>query len=240
MRQYTDIILPKAKEVINLNNIPPYEFDDWDLTDYKELNKFFFTIEKICRGSNTYKKLINFLRENVDMNKCSFYKNSSNIDTSSIHIHIHHEPFTLYDIVNIVYNKRYMNHEVLTENQIAKEVMYNHYRMVVGLIPLSETVHEIVHNGFLFIPTNKVFGYYKQFVKEYHDYIDQQLLKTLEKNEQISEQYEFDKATKVLDVNTIYVDTTGTYELPKMEDIINTLKTKMDDYDKQLLVKQLL
>lgn len=234
MREHIVIDLPKPKDIIQINSLPDYEIQDWDLSDVKSLHKFFYTVERVVRQSHSYKKMINFLREHVSMNSCSFYKNINNIDTSAIHIEIHHEPFTLFDIVNIVYYKRLSLHEPLTENQIAKEVMWNHYRMTVGLIPLSETVHELVHNGFLFIPTNKVFGYYKQFYKQYEPFIDVELKRTLSNNEQASLSYDFDKETKVLTMQMVYIDPTGAYEFPKKEDIINLMRDKIKLHDDSL------
>lgn len=239
MREYNIVVLPKPVETIQLTNIPEYFMQDWDLSDSKHLTNFFYTVERMVRQSHSYKKLINFLREHVDINCCSFYKNINNIDTNSIHIEIHHEPFTLFDIVNIVYSKRLALHEPITENQIAKEVLWNHYRMATGLIPLSETVHEIVHNGFLFIPTTSVFGYYKKFYEDYKDYIDPSIKRTLEINEQASLEYDFQKNTKVLTMRTVYIDPTGSYEFPKTEDIMNLMKQKIEEADKKILEKQI-
>lgn len=239
MREYNVIVLPSVVDNISIKSLPEYSIQDWDLTEPKQLVKFFYSIERIVRQSYSYKKLINFLRDHVDMNSCSFYKNINNLDTFSIHIHIHHEPFTLFDIVNIVYSKRLALHEPLTENQIAKEVMWNHYRMAVGLIPLSETVHELVHNGFLFIPTNRVFGYYKKFYEDYEPYITDNLKRILYNNEQASLEYDFNKDTKVLSMNMIYIDPSGVYEFPNREDIVNLMKDKIENYDKGIRENQI-
>lgn len=229
MRMYNEIIYDKPETNIIIDHLPEYDIEDWDLNNPKILPKFLVQIENICRKSRCYKKFIQFLKDQTDMNKCSFYKNLNGLQTSEIQIHMHHEPLTLYDIVNIIYNKRNKNNESLSEFQIAKEVMYNHYKMMTGLIPLSETVHELVHNGFLFIPTNVIFGYYKNFIDEYKEYIDSGILQILEYNEKITETYNFEKETKVLEINTVYIDTTGSYELPKVEDIIKIFKEKMEE-----------
>lgn len=239
MREYSVTVLPKAVDTISINTLPEYSIQDWDLTDSKQLHKFFYTVERVIRQSHSYKKLIAFLREHVDMNCCSFYKNVNNIDTNSIHIEIHHEPFTLFDIVNIVYAKKLALHEPITENQIAKEVMWNHYKMTIGLIPLSETVHELVHNGFLFIPTTNIFGYYKKFYNDYEPFIDAGLKKTLLDNEQISLEYNFAKETQVLTMKAIYIDTTGAYEFPNTEEIAELMKQKIEEKDKEILSKQI-
>ena len=238
MREYIQNILPAPVDVIKLGSIPTFDIEDYDLTKPKKLTAFFFAIERIVRSSWCYKRLTEFLRQNSDMRKCAFYKNVNNIDTTGIHIHIHHEPFTLFDIVSVVYQKRLACHETIDEEDIAQEVMWNHYRMVCGLIPLSETVHELVHNGFLFIPTYSPFGYYKKFVMDYEPFIDRELKRVLATNEAASMQYDFNKETKVLNVQSVYIDPTGSYEFPKREDIIALLQKRISDQDAALIAKQ--
>ena len=233
MRIYKDVNLPEARNVIKLDHLPSFDIEDYDLNDPKELNRFFQQVERICRNSRAYRKMVEFLRDFVDMNKCSFYHNISNIGDYGVKIHIHHEPLTLYDIVSTVYAKRLDRREPVTENMVAKEVMYNHYKMMVGLIPLSETVHELVHSGYLFIPTTKVFGHYKEFVRVYEKYIDPNILRALEKNEQISLTYDFAKETRILNVNMTYIDPSGSYDLPNSETVIKLLKNRIDEYDSQ-------
>ena len=79
--------------------------------------------------------MVKFLRENIGMNRCSFYENVNNVDTFKIKIHIHHEPLTLFDITKIVFTKRQYNHENLDEEMTSKEVMLLHFNLLVGLIP---------------------------------------------------------------------------------------------------------
>ena len=109
--------------------------------------------------------------------------------------------------------------------------MFNHYRLNVGLIPLSETVHELVHNGYLFIPTNYVYGDYKTFVQIYGKYMDPQLKATLEYSEAISRTYDYNKETQVLYVHMVHIDPTGSYDFPSTEEVINKLQTRIDEID---------
>ena len=228
MRNNTHIsqIPQDIDQKIEITNIPVFDIVDYNLSDEKQLKKYLFDVERTCRNSFVYKKLIAFLREHIDMNKCSFFENVNNIESNSIHIHIHHSPLTLFDIVTIVYHKRLDNREPLNVNLVAKEVMLLHYLMLIGLIPLSETVHELVHNGYLFIPTNVVFGDYKKFIKQYEDYIDQQLLNTLEQAEEYTKTYDYEKNTKVLSHSAIYVDASGNgeYKFPILGELISKIK----------------
>ena len=232
MREYSTPNLPDKKKSIYIKFVPEFNISDYDLSNPKELSKYFKSIERICRNSRTYKKLINFLRENVDMNKCSYFKNVDNIDTYSLKIHIHHTPLTLYDIVTTVYNKRLLNHESLSEMMVAKEVMWLHYNLFVGLIPLSETVHGSVHNGQAFIPTTKVYGMYKTFVKLYEPYMDKELLKVLSNMEEMSEDY--DTITKLLEVSPVFIDYEEGigFEFPNPQELSAVLSKKIKDMDK--------
>ena len=240
MREYQPSILPEENNTITIQSIPQFDMEEYDFNNPKELTKFFFQVERVCRNSRLYKNLINFLREYSDMNKCSFFKNINNIDTYSMKIHIHHDPLTLFDIVNIVYNKKSALNEYISVASIAKEVMWNHYTMKVGLIPLSETIHEIVHNGYLFIPTNIVFGYYKTFIRDYEPYIEKSLKDTLLRNEFLSEEYNYEKETKILKYEPVYMDISGLYEIPKTEDILSILKERIDNIDQKLEKQQTL
>ena len=238
MREYSTPNLPDKKKSIYIKFVPEFNISDYDLSNPKELSKYFKSIERICRNSRTYKKLINFLRENVDMNKCSYFKNVDNIDTYSLKIHIHHTPLTLYDIVTTVYNKRLLNHESLSEMMVAKEVMWLHYNLFVGLIPLSETVHGSVHNGQAFIPTTKVYGMYKTFVKLYEPYMDKELLKVLSNMEEMSEDY--DTITKLLEVSPVFIDYEEGigFEFPKPQELAEVLSHKLKEMDKAEVASQ--
>lgn len=218
--------------VLKIDNLPQYDIHDWDLYDPKDFKKYISTIERNIRGSFEYKRLIQYLRQNLNMNKCSFYENVNNIDTTGIKIHIHHEPITLYDICVIVFNKRMFFHEGLSEELVAKEVMYLHYSLLVGLIPLAETVHELVHNQFLFVPTDRVFGKYKEFVDMYKEFMTPEQLETLQKIEDYTNTYNSDEYKALLQTNYIYLDLSGAYDIPKMEDVLNMVRDRLSDIKK--------
>lgn len=215
--------------VIKMNEIPPYDLYDFDLNDEKSFKKYIQTVEKCVRQSFEYRALITFLREYMDMNQCAFYQNVNNTDTTKVHIEIHHEPLSLYDICLIVYNKRVAFNEPLDEEYVAKEVMYLHYNLMVGLIPLAETVHQLVHAQYLFVPTTAVLGKYREFVDRYQPYMLPEQLETLEHIEEATKVYDSDDAKLLLSKNYIYIDMSGSYNLPKTEDIISMVKDRIKD-----------
>jgi len=217
------------REVVEFQSIPDFDIEDYDLSNPKDFPKYIASIEKICRGSFEYKKYVNFLREHGDMNKCSFFENVTNIDSFKIKIHLHHEPITLFDIVMAVYNKRCAFRECISDEMVAKEAVYNHYKMNIGLIPLSETVHELVHNQYLFVPSTAVLGMYKNFIQQYKEFIEPETLDNIKKIEVVSENYDHSKAQSLLDTRMIFVDPSGAYKLPKCEDVIASLKGRVEE-----------
>lgn len=213
--------------VLTLEVIPEYDIEDYDIMDDKDFQKYISDIEKVVRSSFEYRTLINYLRENMDMNKCSFFENVNNIDTFKIKIHIHHHPLTLGDISLIIYKKRATLRESLEIEAVAKEVMYVHYCLMIGLIPLCETVHELVHNKYLFVPTDKVLGNYRTFVDMYKEYMEPEQIDTLEKIEEYTEKYNYEESTQILNRNYIYIDLIGVFKFPKLEDIVDNLEHKI-------------
>lgn len=214
-------------DYLKITTLEPVNTDIYDLMDEKDIKKYFSDIEKRVRQSFEYKKYISYLKENFDMTKCSIYENVSNAENYNIKIHIHHEPITLYDIVVTIYNKRKIFHEDLSVSMVAKEVMYVHYCLMVGLIPLAETVHELVHNQYLFIPTTKVFGHYKEFIKQYDDFLPEGLESTLSEIEKASEEYE--DQLKVLEKHYIYLDTDEIQSNPNLNKIEQNLRQRIYD-----------
>lgn len=214
---------------IIVEDVPDFLFEDFDPNDSKQVVKYFYRIEKVVRNSFEYKQFIRFLKEYGDMNECSFMKYVTGAESYDIRIEIHHEPITLYDIVVAVYNRRAANGESIHEDMVAKEVMYNHYRLYCGLIPLSETVHELVHNQFLFIPSFAVFGAWEKFVEEYKDYIPADVLANLEAIQYRSKNYDFDQEAQVLKAGFVNISVGDDSYNESLEDLYQYLKNVLDD-----------
>lgn len=214
-------------DIVKITELVPVNTEVYDLMDEKDTKKYFADIERRVRQSFEYRKYVAYLRENFDMNKCSIYENVSNADSFNVKIHIHHEPITLFDIVVTIYNKRKFFHEDLSIFMVAKEVMYVHYCLMVGLIPLAETVHELVHNQYLFIPTTKVFGHYKEFIRQYNDFLPEGLEATLNEIEKASEDYE--DQLQVLEKHYIYLDTSDIQKQADLNKLEQNLRQRIYD-----------
>lgn len=148
----------------------------------KDKRKFIERTKRSIRKSMEYKDYIRFLKDNMDMDRCSFFKNVQHTKDNKVKIEVHHEPFTLDDIVRIVINKQMDEGKPLNELDIADEVMELHYSDEIGLIPLSITVHEVIHSqeSKITIPLTLCYGDYRKFVEDYQDYIEDDILTRLE------------------------------------------------------------
>jgi len=178
-------ILPSKSSIANIESIESEdnveitseecffsaEFLVGEIFDHKEYTRFIKNVEKHIRSSKEYKEFIGYLRS-MGLNSCSILGNVMSND-SNVEIEMHHHPFTLYDIVSIVYSK-YVHFEQPTNTfRIAMEVLKLHYDNLIGMVPLSITVHELVHAGEIFINSNQVFGYIDRFIDIYKDFMSE-------------------------------------------------------------------
>ena len=211
-------------------NVPDFEFEDYDLMDDKDREKYIVDLEHHVRSSFEYRQMVQYLREYMNMNSCAFIPNISNETSRRVRIEIHHSPFTLRDICCVILNKRMKNGEMLTIESVGYEVMFVHYSLMVGLIPLSETVHELVHTQYLFVPTNKVYGYYKAFVQTYYNYIDPELLDKLNELEKLTIAGTYNDTYKqVLEKKYITIDMEGNNQFEKLHELQDMLKQRLSD-----------
>ena len=67
--------------VIELKNIPEFDTQCWCLEDEKDYNKFIAEVEKQVRRSFEYRRFINYIRDNMQMNQCAFLKEVTNQET---------------------------------------------------------------------------------------------------------------------------------------------------------------
>jgi len=172
------------------------------------------TVERIVRRSLEYKQYIKFLKDEIDMTCCSFFENVSSKNNTSIGIEIHHEPFTLFDITQIVVEKFIDEDRELNPLLISDEVMKLHYKDMVGLIPLSTTPHQLVHDGKLFIPLQNVYGDYVKFLKEYAQYIPSEINNMLEMKLKLSKDIN-NADTSILEKRYVYLTVEG-FTLPQI------------------------
>ena len=158
------------------------EGDDFNISMLKSVNdpkkriKVIKMIEKAVRGSEEYRRLIRYLKQEMDLTKSTFF---NNIDTSikkykKISLEFHHHPFGLWDIVDIVLEKHIQTSGCSFVNTftVADEVMVEHYNMNIGLVPLTTTNHGLVHDGKLHLQKCDVTGNVEKFGELYLEYMN--------------------------------------------------------------------
>lgn len=219
----------KLPETINLINIPDFEYQIYNLEDEKDYEKYVKDVEAQVRRSFEYRQFIKYLRENMGMNKCSFLENVSNEETFDIKIEIHHYPFSLRDICDIIIRKRSYYKESLEVQMVAKEVTECHYKLIIGLISLSETVHELAHNNKIFIPVNKVLGRYKLFIDLYKPFINPEMLEVLERIEKYTAENSLIGDTTILNQNNISYDIKDKrFALPNFDNVSTNMFHRLE------------
>jgi hypothetical protein len=216
-------------DLIKINNVPEFDTLCYNLEDEKDYKRFITDIEREVRKSFEYRQFIKYIRDNMDMNKCSFLKGVSNDETFDIKIEIHHYPFTLHDISEIVLRKRQYYGESTQLQMVAKEVMQLHYKLIIGLIPLSQTVHKLAHNGRIFIPVDKVLGRYNIFVKYYEPFCDPEQLETLKRIEDYTIHNSDILDTTIIEQNKIsYNVNDQRFALPKFNQINESMINRIE------------
>lgn len=222
---------PNEMDIVRIpDELPIYDVDDYDMFDEKDKSKYITDLERFIRGSYEYRAMINYLREYMNMNSCAFMPSVTNENSFKIRIEIHHSPITLYDICCIIVNKRISLGEGLDIEQVAYEVLYIHYCLMLGLIPLCETVHELVHTQYIFVPVDKVYGYYREFINNYYNYIDPELLDKMDELEKLTIEGNTDQYKQILEKKYISVDMGDNSQLEQLHDLQSMLKNKLNEY----------
>jgi hypothetical protein len=163
-----------------------YFYDDFE--NDKHLMRYIKSIESLVRSSFEYRNYIKYLKEEQDLTGCKFFTKIDGKNIRKVSIEFHHYPFNLYEIVETVLKKQTNDYENPAYTfDIANEVARLHYENMIGLVPLSKTVHELAHAGEIFINFDLVFGDVQKFIDDYNDYIDEELLTAINKLSLLSE-----------------------------------------------------
>jgi len=147
------------------------------LNEPKEYFKYVTAIERIARSSGEMRDLFQHLKKEVDLNTCSLLR-GANLENTSIELH--HFPLSLYDITDIVLRKRLDEDEPVSPIAVAAEVVKLHYKGLVGLIPVTTTIHELIHSGKVYASLSNVYGDYSKFLVDYRAGVTSELLAQLE------------------------------------------------------------
>lgn len=228
INKVNDIYSNDGQTILEMKSAPYFDKMPYDLLEEKSFKKYISDLERSVRNSFEYRELIAYLKNTEGMDVCSFLDNVTSRDNTKIKIEIHHSPLTLYDICLAVFRKRQQRKESTNLEAVAQEVMYLHYIGWVGLIPLSATVHDMVHNQYLFVPTDRVRGNYKAFVDNYYNFIDPDTLDSLDAAEDATREYN-NKQMELFNNHKIYLNVDGSYGLPRKDEMKSLLKDRITE-----------
>lgn len=182
------------------------------ITTDKQRDKLIKTIESLVRSSIDYKDLIKYLRTYIDMNQCEFFENFKAGKRKGM-IEIHHSPFDLYTIVDVVMQKMEKTEGYLDELVIADKVLQMHYEGLIGLIPLSITAHQLVHDGKLIVPLNCVYGRFVEFTNLFYNELGEERLEILKNNIDMTRHMKKSDFS-ILNIQYVYTEVDG-FKLPQ-------------------------
>lgn len=215
---------PNKSTTIEIGDMSRFDGEQYDLQDDRDFVKFVSDVERLARNSFEYRRLTWYCKNYLGMHECAVMRNVSSAD-GGVRVEIHHSPLTLYDISITVIRKRLHNNESMNIYDVCNEVLYAHYLKYVGLISLCQTVHEMVHNQFYFIPTDKQFGHYRPFVEAYYNYIDPEVLDAIDAAERATADNTFKNQNEIFNNHPIYVQ-------PRNHDPKSILNYKNTLYDR--------
>lgn len=212
------------------------------LTDNKEKDKFIKSIERIIRQSYEYKNFIGILKNVYGYTNSTFFKRIDIRDTKTP-IEFHHYPFTLYDLVSIEVDFEIDKGETeIDPIKIAERVMKYHYQLMVGLVPLSETEHELVHDGKKFVNIDEVKGDFEAYLEKFDHKIPDEFKEKIQNLKYLSKQENegVDIDGNILDLNFLSVinedtDDEGLYYLEMDESEKKTPEALNGEYSEKEL-----
>lgn len=190
------------------------------LGNHRARDKYIKQIESLIRKSTEYRELVEFIKKKMNRSACYVNPAISNTNGKKYSIELHHEPLTLYDLVDIELVRREMEMCTLDKWEVAETVMELHYMGLVGLFPLSKTQHELIHNGKVFIPLQHVYEDFYGYYTKYAEVIESEYCKHIKEKIDAKVQLSLRCADIQSDVENpefVYMNVDG-FELPQIPD----------------------
>lgn len=219
-----NIEIDKDKKVIkgDFYVLPYYKNSFFEQQEYV---KFIKAIEKLVRRSDEYKSYKDYVMNEVGLNYCML---QPNITGEVADIEMHHGPIlTLFDYCDIVVNYHLKKQDKINTFLIANEILELHFANEVQVVMLSQTSHELLHSGKVFLSPKQAWGDLTKFIKKYEDGIEEDQRKILNKYIELMDSSttdnDFLKVTKNF----------KSYSNKKFnkDDILSELEDEVEDFD---------
>lgn len=124
-----------------------------DFIDEQSYSKFIKEVERLVRSNPDYKVFIDYIKRVLGIDFCQVF--SHVYDKVDATIEFHHGPvFSLYDICEIELQRFLKEGLRVNVFRVADAVLDLHFQLKINGVMLCRTVHEMAHNGDLFINQN--------------------------------------------------------------------------------------
>ena len=141
-----------------------------DFIDETSYSKFVKEVERLVRTNPDYKVFLDYIKGTLGLDFCQVF--SHVYDKVDATIEFHHGPiFTLYDICETELTKFLKTGVRVNEYRVANSVLDLHFDMQVNGLMLCKTVHEMAHNGDIFLNVNQSFGDVNNYIKTHGQYL---------------------------------------------------------------------
>ena len=145
-----------------------------DFFDEVSYSKFIKETERLVRIDRDYKVFVDFVKHVLGLDFCQVF--SHVYDKVDATIEFHHGPiFTLYDICEIELTKFLKDGLKTNEFLVADAVLDLHFDLLINGVMLSKTVHEMAHNGDMFISLSQNIGDVNTYIKSREKYFTPEL-----------------------------------------------------------------
>lgn len=195
----------------------------YNLDDPKEYKKYIANIKRLVRSSMEYKDLVSHIKNN-------YFNNTSGINSYEVDVkcELHHLPFTMEDIIELVYCYNKDNNKSIDLIDMTRDILELHFNGLVGLYNLTRTEHAMIHNNTLFIPVQCLYGNIYEFVKIFEHYMTEYQKEIIDIYFQMSNELNGNIMNKeYFDIK--YMNTNMNTNLEKLN---NYLIEKINDYNK--------
>jgi hypothetical protein len=220
-----------VKDVLEFEEVPEPDFDMTYHTVTPELLKY---ITGRVRITPEYRAFTHFVKNFLDVNRCSFYENFSM--ENGFTIELHHHPFSLYDICEAIVQKQHKENGYFETYIVVEEALRLHYQFMVGLTPLNPTAHDLVHNEELSIHPDIIIGEWEKLYKDYFPYLSETALKKYDDLLVIRREQKVAAFPKILEMSPQKIIVKGVLNVIDEKRLNNLMiEKKMQEVDKLAL-----
>ena len=152
--------------------------DIYSISNEFELLDSIDAIERCIRSSIEYRGWTFWQKIHNKQSTC-IALNIDAFDYDNITLEMHHYPFSLFDVcwtIGLKMLSELSEDAIYTTFDIASKVITEHFKDIIGLVPMTKTYHQMYHEGLYTIDSSKIHGDYKLFIEKYKNFIPEIVL----------------------------------------------------------------